>query len=182
MIVADYMTRTAITIGSDAAIMDAARLMLDHNISGLPVLDAAGQLVGIISESDLLRERDDRDEAQRPRWLEYMIERAEKTDEAARFQDRKVSDAMTKDPVVVGPQTSLREACRLLERRRIKRLPVVQNGKLVGILARADLVRAFARATNADAIAAKPDVSVEEQMRALERQNWRTRARDFKPI
>ena len=177
MRVGDFMTRRVITVAPDASIVEAAKLMLEHKISGLPVIDAAHHVVGIVSEHDLLSRRQGDERKQGSHWLQLMIERAELAGKSARFHDRKVNEVMTPDPVTVAATFSLGEACRLIEDRGIKRLPVVQNGELIGIIARADLVRALAQDTERAAAATTRDVSVDERLRELERQNLRNRAR-----
>jgi CBS domain-containing protein len=181
MNVSNYMSRRVVSVTPDTPVILAAKLMLDHKISGLPVVDRAGRLVGIVSEHDLLRQRDGNHQ-QRPHWLQLMTESAGLNGERTEFRERKVSEVMTPDPVTVSADSSLEEACRLIEERGIKRLPVVMNGKLVGIIARADLVRALARTMAVTGPAGAPDVSVQEQLRELERQMWRTRARIRKPF
>ena len=178
MRVVDFITRQVITVTADTSILAAAQLMLDHKISGLPVVDAAGHLIGIISEHDLLR--DDGKGIDGSPWLQLITERPGLAEETARLRDRKVADVMTSNPVTVTAATSLAEASRLIEQRGIKRLPVVQNGKLVGIIARADLVRALAQSTEGAVAAPKPDVSVDARLAELERQMWRHRMRSSK--
>jgi CBS-domain-containing membrane protein len=182
MIVEDFMTRRVIAVGANDSIVEAAKLMLKHKISGLPVVDATRHVVGIVSEHDLLRRRESNGSKQRSHWLQLMLERAELSGESARFHDRKVNEVMTPNPVTVMPTSSLEDACRLIENHGIKRLPVVQNGELIGIIARADLVRALAHDIQSAATAATRDVSVDERLRALERQNLRNRARVSKPF
>lgn len=183
MKVGDFMTRRVISVAPEASLLDAARLMLQHNVSGLPVVNAAGQVVGIISEHDLLRRRKDDDGQEGPHWLELMIEKQDLSEtQATHFHDRKVGEAMTADPVVIAPTASIQQACRLIEERGVKRLPVVHDNKLTGIIARADLVRAFAKASDGFSAAPTPDVSVSERLRELERQNWQIGAREKKPI
>lgn len=176
------MTRQVITVGPDTSIVEAAKLMLEHKISGLPVVDAAGHVVGIVSEHDLLRRPERNEGRQGPHWLQLMIEMAGLAGESARFHDRKVNEVMTRNPITVAATSSLGEACRLIEERGIKRLPVVQNGKLIGIIARADLVRALAQTIEGAAAATTRDVGVDERLRELERQIWRNRARWPKPF
>lgn len=175
--VRDYMTRRVIAIAPDSSIVEAAKLMLEHKISGLPVVDAARHVVGIVSEHDLLRSRESDKGKQQSHWLQLMIERAGLIDETARFHDRKVSEVMTPDPLTAAPTSSLGEACRIIEEHGIKRLPVVQDGELVGIIARADLVRALARTTDGATAAAMRDDSINDRLRELERQILRNRAR-----
>ena len=175
------MTRRVITIAPDSSIIEAAKLMLEHKVSGLPVIDAAHHVVGIVSEHDLLRRRES-DKGKQPHWLQLMIERAGLTDESAQFRQRKVNEVMTANPITVAPTSPLGEACRLIEERGIKRLPVVHNGELVGIIARADLVRAFAQTVESATATTMRDDSIDDRLRELERQIWRNRARGPKPF
>jgi CBS domain-containing protein len=182
MMVGEFMTRRVITIAPDSSIIEAAKLMLEHKVSGLPVIDAAHHVVGIVSEHDLLRRRES-DKGKQPHWLQLMIERAGLTDESAQFHQRKVNEVMTANPITVAPTSPLVEACRLIEERGIKRLPVVHHGELVGIIARADLVRALAQTVeNATATTTMRDDSIDDRLRELERQIWRNRARGPKPF
>lgn len=176
------MTRRVMAVTPDTPILAAARLMLEHKISGLPVVDAAGRVVGILSEHDLLRRRGDGECAQGSRWLELMIEPVGLAEESAEFHGRKVGEVMTRNPVTVNAASPLKEACRLIEDRGIKRLPVVQDGELVGIIARADLVRALAQSIERAVPAPTPDVSVNKRLAELERQMWRSRARSPRPF
>ena len=180
MIVADFMTRQVITVAPDSPVLAAAKLMLEYKVSGLPVVDTAGHLVGIVSEHDLLRRRDGG--MQRPHWLQLMTERPGLASEQSQFQERKVSEVMTPDPLTVAATASLEVACRLIEDRGIKRLPVIQDDRLVGIIARADLVRALAKTMQSAAPVSTPDVSVDERLRELERQIWHSHARVRKPF
>jgi CBS domain-containing protein len=182
MMVGEFMTRRVITIAPDSSIIEAAKLMLEHKVSGLPVIDAAHHVVGIVSEHDLLRRRESDKGKQQSHWLQLMIEGAGLTDESARFHEQSVNEVMTANPITVAPTSSLGEACRLIEERGMKRLPVVQNGKLVGIIARADLVRAFAQAVARATGTTKRDDSIDDRLRELERQIWRNRVRGPKPF
>jgi len=182
MIVGEFMTKRVITVTPDTAVLLAAKLMLEHKISGLPVVDAEGRVVGIVSEQDLLRRPQGDGGKERPHWLQLMTEKPGLAGELNQIHERKVGDVMTPNPLTVAAGASLEEACRLIEEHGIKRLPVVHNHKLVGIIARADLVRALAKTIERGAPARAQDVSVDERLRDLELQIWRNRVRGRKPF
>ncbi len=177
MKVRDFMTPQVVTVTPETPILDAARLMLDHNISGLPVVTDEGRVVGIISEHDLLRGGTSDVDAERSHWLRLMTEQVNLADEVARLQKRKVREAMTPDPVTVTETAPLEEAGRLIGENDIKRLPVVRDNKLVGIIARADLVRAIHRAARKVADAATRNEMIDARLLELERQSLLHRAR-----
>ena len=177
MKVKDFMTCLVVTVTPETSILDAARMMLDHKISGLPVVSDGGRVVGIISEHDLLRGGTGDARTERPHWLRLMIEQVNLTDQSARFQERKVREAMTPDPVTVTENAPLEEAARLIADNDIKRLPVVRDNKLVGIIARADIVRAIILAARKITDAAKRDEIAGARLLELERQSFLRRAR-----
>jgi len=176
----DFMTRRVVTVTPDTSILAAAKLMLENHISGLPVVDTSAHVVGIISESDLLR--DDGKGVDGSPWLQMMVGPDALSGEPAQLGARKVGDVMTRGPVTIAPNASIAQACRLMEQHGIKRLPVVENDTLVGLIARADLVRAFAQSTEKSAPAPIPDVSIDSRLAELERQIWRNRARVTRPF
>jgi CBS domain-containing protein len=175
--VKDFMTHEVVTVTPETSILDAARLMLDHKISGLPVVTDEGHVVGIISEHDLLRGGKSDFQTERSHWLRLMIERVNLADESARFQERKVCEVMTPDPVTIMETAPLEEAGRLIGENDIKRLPVVRDNKLVGIIARADIVRAIILAARKITDAAKRDEMTDARLLELERQSFLHRAR-----
>jgi CBS domain-containing protein len=177
MKVGNFMTRRVITATPETPILDAARLMLEHKISGMPVVNHGGRVVGIVSEHDLLRRGKNEVRAARPHWLRLMIERAGMADESARLSDRRVGEVMTPDPVTISEAASLEDACGLIEQHGIKRLPVVRDNQLVGVIARADLVRALTRAIHRADQATRHDAMTNARMLELERQAWLVRAR-----
>ena len=149
---ADIMVRPVVSVTPETTVAEAAGLMLDHRISGLPVLDRDGRLVGIISEGDLLRRAETGTTRRGPRWLEFFSAPGRLAQDYAQAHARKVADVMTGTVVSIGPDAPIQEIVDLMERLRIKRLPVIDlgidpgidPGRLVGIVTRADLVRAFA--------------------------------------
>ena len=143
MNVADVMTETVISVTPETTIAEAARLMLQHRISGFPVVDPSGAVVGVITEGDLLRRAETGTERHHARWLEFLISPGRLAREYANANARKVGEIMTEDVVSVAPQDTLAEVVRLMEDRHVKRLPVITAGRLVGIVSRANLVRAL---------------------------------------
>ncbi len=171
------MTRQVVTVTPESSILDAARLMLEHKISGLPVVNDANHLVGIISEHDLLRRGKNEVRTERTHWLRLMIEPANLAVESTHFRDRTVGELMTSNPVTITETASLEDAARLIGEHGIKRLPVVRNNQLVGVISRADLVRAITRATRKIADAAKRDEMMAARLLEMERQLLQHRAR-----
>jgi CBS domain-containing protein len=171
------MTPEVVTVTPETSILEAARLMLEHKISGLPVITDRGHVVGIISEHDLLRGGNSEVRTERPHWLRLMIERVNLADESKRFQERKVREVMTPDPVTITETAPLQEAGRLIGENDVKRLPVLRDNKLVGIIARADIVRAIIPAARKIADATERDEMTEERLLELERQSFLHRAR-----
>ena len=145
MLAGDVMTRKVISVASDASAMQAGALMLKHQISGLPVVDAGGILLGIISEGDFLRRAELGTQRRRARWLEFLIGPGRLANEYVHACGRKATEIMTPNPYTVSETATLSEVVQLMERHRIKRVPVVCGRRLVGIVSRTDLLRALAR-------------------------------------
>jgi CBS domain-containing protein len=172
---ADVMSRSIISVGPDTTIAEAIRLMLDNQISGLPVIEA-GQLVGILTEGDLLRRSETGTERHRPRWLEILMGPGRLADDYVRTHGRKVEEIMTRDLVSVTPDTPLDEIVALMERRRIKRVPVLDGEVPVGIVSRADLLRALARTLEEQPSAQGGDDEIRERILAeLAKFSWAPR-------
>jgi CBS domain-containing protein len=138
------MTCNVVSVAPDAPLTEAMQLMLHNGISGLPVLDRDGTLVGIITESDFLRL--DGQRSQPPRWIELLFSPEHRPKDCASYQSRKVSEVMTANPVTIGPDVRLDDAQCLMDAHHIKRLLVVRDGALVGVISRADLLHALSRA------------------------------------
>ena len=173
MIASDVMTRNFLSISPDTSVAEAIRLMLDNRISGLPVLDAAGHVVGILTEGDLLRRGETGTERHRPRWLEILMGPGRLAGEYVRTHGRRVEEIMTRDLVTVTPETSLDEVVGLMERRRIKRVPVLDGDVPVGIVSRADLLRVLARTFEEEPPATGGDDEIRERILAeLAKVSW----------
>lgn len=142
---ADIMKHRVVTIGADATVAEAARLMLEHGVSGLPVTDAKGALSGIVTEGDLLRRTETGTEKKRPRWLEFLLGPGRLAGDYVHSHGRRIDEVMTRKVVTVAPATPLETVVGLMEKHHVKRLPVVEKGKIVGILSRANLLPVLAR-------------------------------------
>jgi CBS domain-containing protein len=140
----DVMITHVITVSPNASIQDVAELLLENRISALPVLDNDGGLVGIVSEGDLLRRSEVGTDRRRSWWLRLLVGHETLAAEYVKAHASKVADVMTKKVVTAEPLTPLSEIATLLERNSIKRVPIVENRKLVGIVTRANLVQAYA--------------------------------------
>lgn len=173
---ADVMTRSAlVTVAPMTTIADAAGLMLQHRISGLPVVDEKGQLLGIVTEGDLLRRTETGTERRHNPWLELLLGPGRLAQEYVDAHAQFVSEVMTCDVVSVTPQSPLSEIVRLMERRNVKRLPVLEAGTLVGIISRANLVRALLN--NLPEPAERSDAEIRDCILAeMAKQPWGPRA------
>jgi CBS domain-containing protein len=144
MQVKDVMTQNVISVQPDESVLKAARLMLQNRISGLPVVDKDGELIGIVTEGDFLRRSELGTQRRRPKWLEFIVGPGRLADEYVHTSGRKVDEIMTPDPCVVTENASLEKVVELMERRHVKRLPVTRGGRMVGIISRSNLMHALA--------------------------------------
>jgi CBS domain-containing protein len=169
----DIMTRELISIAPDASIIEAVRLMLQRKISGLPVVDAAGRLEGIITEGDFLRRAETGTQRKRSRWVEFLLGPGRLAEEYSQTSGRTVGDVMTPDVHTVTEDAPLEQVVHLMERHRVKRIPVVRGDKLVGIITRKNLMRALASfALSAQPVAAG-DAEIRERLLAeLKKHSW----------
>jgi CBS domain-containing protein len=138
------MTRSVITITPDATILEAAKTMLRHHVSGLPVVNTAGKLVGIVSEGDFVRRSEIGTQCKHGRWLKFLLGAGTAATDYVHEYGRKVSDVMTSEPLTVTEDATLEEIVALMETNGVKRLPVMKGDKLVGIVSRANLLQAVA--------------------------------------
>ncbi|MGO4707323.1 CBS domain-containing protein [Microvirga sp. 2MCAF38] len=144
MRVADIMAREVLSVLPETPLANTAELMLQKRISGLVVIDANGKLVGMVTEGDLLRRAELGTERKRPRWLEFLFSPGRLADEYVQTHGRKVADVMTPDVISVTEDTTLDEVVSLMIENRIKRLPVRRGESTIGIVSRADVMRALA--------------------------------------
>ena len=173
MQVRDVMTRNVISVKADESILSAARLMLQNRISGLPVLDASGALVGIVTEGDFLRRGELGTTKRRPRWVEFLLGPGKLAEEYVHQSGRKVFDVMTRDPRTVSEDDTLETVVAQMERHRVKRLPVVRQGKLVGIISRANLLHALASLAREAPASSGGDAAIRDRiLEALAKQHW----------
>ena len=124
----EIMTRQVITIRSDSSLQDAIAAMLRHGISGMPVVDEQGRPVGMLSEGDLLRRTELDTERRRPRWLAFLLGPGKLAEEYTHTHGRTVADVMTDKLYSVAPDAPVQDVVQLMERHRIKRVPVLENG------------------------------------------------------
>jgi CBS domain-containing protein len=173
MQVRDVMTRKVISIAAGQTVLEAVRTMLQNRISGLPVVDAQGSLVGMVTEGDFLRRGEIGTERRRPKWFEFLLGPGRLANEYVHASGRKVEDVMTGDAVTVTEDDSLETVVEPMERRRIKRLPVLRNGKMVGVVSRANLMHALVSlARDAQAPAGGDSAIRERIVAAYVRQPW----------
>ena len=173
MIAADIMVREVVTIGPDESVARAAALMTANDVSALPVISTDGRLVGIISEADLLRRKEIATATNRPSWVETITPAAAVAAEFVKSHGKRVADLMSKDVISVGETASLNDIVALLERNRIKRVPVVRGDQLVGIVSRGNLIQALASAVVTAEVPSDESRSIREEILArLEEQSW----------
>ncbi|MGI9450521.1 MAG: CBS domain-containing protein [Geminicoccaceae bacterium] len=136
----DVMTTKLVTAEPDMSVRDIAKLMLAHRISGIPIADKSQRVLGMVSEGDLMRRPESETERRSSWWLEAVFSARDKAADYIKAHGTKAEDVMTRDVLTVDEDMPVREVARLLEARKIKRVPVVRDGKLVGIISRANLL------------------------------------------
>lgn len=168
--VEEIMTRDVITVAPKASVHVAALLMVEHGVSGLPVVDEDGGLVGIVSEGDLIVRQKPRERA--PWWRLFFADAEKLARDYQKAVGTTVEEVMTRSVISVGPRLPIESAALVLDQHRIRRVPVVDNGRLVGILSRGDLIKALSAAP-APAAAPLSDARLAAEMKArLAREPW----------
>jgi CBS domain-containing protein len=166
------MTSPILTISPGATMRQAIEMMLEKRVSGLPVVNEIGQLVGMISEGDLLHRSELGTEKQHSKWLDFLLGPGRSASDYVHSHSRRVADVMTTDVVTVRETTLLEDVVRLMEKRRIKRVPVVRDGGVSGIVTRSDLLRALIK-TSAAQVAAKSDEDIKQKIYdTIEQEGW----------
>lgn len=170
--VRDVMTRNVISVAPNQSVVEAAQRMLQNHISGLPVIDTDGKLVGIVTEGDFLRRGEIDTQRQRPRWLEFLVGPGRLASEYVHASGRKVEEVMTPDPYTVTEDDSVQAIVELMERHRVKRLPVLRDGRVVGIVSRANVMNACIEFAHYPAGAADDATTRERILAALAEVPW----------
>jgi len=142
----DVMVRKVVTIGPDDDVAAAVRLLVDHDISALPVVDAENHVLGVLSEGDLLHREEDDTLRRRPWWVEALTPSGTLALDYAKSHGRRVAEVMSDKVISASEETPLSEIANILEKNRIKRVPILKDGKLVGIVSRSNLLQALASA------------------------------------
>ncbi|MBI3517306.1 MAG: CBS domain-containing protein [Proteobacteria bacterium] len=170
---ADIMSKVVISVAQDTVVADIAKLMLDRQISSVTVVDETGKLVGLITEGDLLRRIEVGTERRPSRWLELVSSHAELAADYVKSRARKASDVMTRQVVTASEATPVRDIVDLMESRHIKRVPVVHDGAIVGIVSRANLIQALSVGARVPIANPQSDRAIRDTLLAeLSRQKW----------
>ncbi len=167
------MSSPVVGIEPSASIADAVGIMLSRKISGLPVIRGDGTLVGIVSEGDFLRRGELGTKRKRSRWLEFLVSPGKIADEYVHANGRRVEEVMSDGVVTTTRDASLEDVVKLMTSYNVKRLPVVEGGKVVGIISRSDLLRALLRTLPASDSSAVDDEHIRQNIVAeLASQTW----------
>lgn len=167
------MTRSVVTVTPDTPILEAASTMLRQRVSGLPVVDAAGKLVGVVSEGDFIRRSEIGTQRKRGRWLRFLLGSGATANDFVHEHGRKVSDVMTTEPLTIAEDATLEQIVTLMETNGVKRLPVMRGDKMVGIVSRANLLQAVASLAREIPDPTADDDHIRSRiMAALEKNDW----------
>ena len=159
MLARDIMTSDVCTFTPETAVVEAAEQLVRRRISGAPVIDGAGGVVGIVSEGDLIRRAELGTEREWSGWREFLTAKSTMAHEFIRSHGTRVGDIMTAPVWTVSEDTSLAEIAELFEKKNVRRVPVVREGKLIGIVSRADMVRALLQRWSA----AHPEAGLDDE-------------------
>ena len=170
----EIMSRHVVTISADAPAMEAIKTMLSHHISGLPVVDSGGKLVGILSEADFIRRAEVGTEKRRGRWLSLLAGSDRVALDFARQHGRTVGEIMTPDPITIDEDMPVEQIVRLMETRNVKRFPVMRGDEIAGMVTRSDFLTAIANLSLDDQASSGTDDDIRAQVvAALSQAAWR---------
>jgi CBS domain-containing protein len=174
----DVMTREVVTVSPETPVLQVVKLLLGRGISGVPVVDENNALVGVVSEGDLMRRVELGTQKRRGGWREFFIGTATLAEEYVRSHGAVARDVMTRDVISVTQDTPISAIADLMEQKRIKRVPVLEDGRVIGLVSRANLLRAFAsQPADAGTVAPADDSAIRDALMAeLGRQSWSRRA------
>jgi len=171
---ADVMVRDVVTVHPETDIADAVKILAERDLSALPVVDAQGALVGIISEADLIHRAELGTEKHRAWLIESLTGATVLAEEFAKSHGKKVGEIMTSEVVTAAEDDSLSEIAALFERHRIKRVPIVRDGRVVGVVSRSNLIQALASTIATGAAQDDGDRRIRDEIlhRLQHEQNW----------
>ena len=169
----DVMVRNVLTVGPDTLVTDAVAMLVKHDISALPVANPDGSLIGILSEADLLEREELGAEHHYPWWIESLMPASKLAERSAKAHGKRVSEVMSTNVIFASEDTPVSEIAALLETHRIKRVPIINDGKIVGIVSRSNLMQALASCKLAEP-KSKTDRSIRLELldRLRQQQRW----------
>lgn len=174
MKVRDVMTPNVVSVAADMAVPEIAKLMLERRISAVPVIDAKAQVVGVISEGDLIRRPELGTDKPRSRWLRFFMSDDDRAHDYIKTHGLHARDVMSRPVVSVTPEATLTDVVNLMTTRRIKRVMVLEHGKLVGVVTRSDLLRTLhAREALPTEGVPQDDASIRTRiLKTIDEQGW----------
>jgi CBS domain-containing protein len=169
----DVMVRDVVTVSPDDDIAHVIKLLMEHDISALPVVDGGDHVVGVISEADLIHRDEIGTDKHRPWWLEALTPASTLANEFAKSHGRRVRELMSSKIVSASEDTPLEEVATLLEKHRIKRIPIIRDRKLVGVVSRSNLIQALASSLQHANATGESDRQIRiELLDRLHEQDW----------
>lgn len=166
----DVMTSPVVTVGPETTVPTIAKLLIERQISAVPVVDQEGRVIGVVSEGDLMRRVEHADERHRSWWLKLFSSPRDDAADYVRTHGRRAADVMTRDVATVSETAPLHEIAALLEERQIKRVPVIEGGRLVGIVSRANLLHGLAARREDAPVPTADDEVIRSRIQAALRQ------------
>lgn len=169
----EIMTPAVVTVAPATPVQEVARIMTEKHVSGVPVVSADGALIGIVSQSDLLHRAELGTERKRKAWLRFFVDRDRQAAEFVKAHGQTAATVMSRTVVSVRDDAEVRDVASVLDANNIKRVPVIRDGKLVGIISRGDLVRALSQRSSAQSGSQIDDAALQKQLAiSMRRQDW----------